>query len=186
MVICDVIMPGRDGYDVCQKIKSSPDYLHLPVILLTGTFEPFDRDRALAAGCSEIITKPFEAKAGGGCGKPHRRFRRLPPTEPAGGESDDLAQVTPPPHDGGPRRTVEAEKEYEFDETDVTADSDDAEPLVEAADSRWRNDRAPGGTDMRFRVHQERIPRRRLPEGKSGEGPAAAGRGPRVRPRRRW
>ena len=62
LVICDVIMPGRDGYDVCQEIKSSSDFLHLPVILLTGTFEPFDRDRALAAGCSEIITKPFEAR----------------------------------------------------------------------------------------------------------------------------
>jgi hypothetical protein len=61
-VICDVIMPGRDGYDVCQEIKSSSDFLHLPVILLTGTFEPFDRDRAVAVGCSEIITKPFEAK----------------------------------------------------------------------------------------------------------------------------
>ncbi len=62
LVICDVIMPGRDGYDVCQEIKSSSEYLHLPVILLTGTFEPFDRDRAIAVGCSEIITKPFEAK----------------------------------------------------------------------------------------------------------------------------
>jgi len=62
LIICDVIMPGKDGYEVCQEIKSSPDWLHLPVILLTGTFEPFDRDRAIAAGCSEIITKPFEAR----------------------------------------------------------------------------------------------------------------------------
>jgi CheY-like chemotaxis protein len=62
LIICDVIMPGKDGYEVCQQIKSSPDWLHLPVILLTGTFEPFDRDRAIAAGCSEIITKPFEAQ----------------------------------------------------------------------------------------------------------------------------
>jgi len=62
IIICDVIMPGRDGYEVCQEIKSHPAYLHLPVILLTGTFEPFDRNRALAAGCSEIVTKPFEAR----------------------------------------------------------------------------------------------------------------------------
>ena len=57
LVICDVIMPGRDGYDVCQEIKSTSDYLHLPVILLTGTFEPFDRDRAIAVGQypSEIV-----------------------------------------------------------------------------------------------------------------------------------
>ncbi|MCP4896013.1 MAG: response regulator [bacterium] len=62
VVICDVVMPGTDGYEVCQQVKSSPETLHIPVILLTGTFEPFDRDRALAAGCSEIITKPFEAR----------------------------------------------------------------------------------------------------------------------------
>lgn len=62
IVVCDTIMPGTDGYDVCQKIKSDPRSLHIPVIMLTGTFEPFDRDRALAVGCSEIITKPFEAR----------------------------------------------------------------------------------------------------------------------------
>jgi CheY-like chemotaxis protein len=62
LIICDIIMPGRDGYDVCQDIKSTPDTLHIPVILLSGTFEPLDRDRALAVGCSEILTKPFEAR----------------------------------------------------------------------------------------------------------------------------
>lgn len=62
IVICDIIMPGRDGYSVCQQIKSNPSTLHIPVVLLTGTFEPFDKERAVAAGCSEIITKPFEAR----------------------------------------------------------------------------------------------------------------------------
>jgi len=62
LVICDVVMPGTDGYSVCQTLKSDPATLHIPVVLLTGTFEPFDRDRALAAGCDEIITKPFEAR----------------------------------------------------------------------------------------------------------------------------
>ncbi|PWB75240.1 MAG: hypothetical protein C3F15_06575 [Holophagae bacterium] len=62
VIICDILMPGRDGYDVCQDIKSSPDTLHIPVILLSGTFEPLDRDRALAVGCSEILAKPFEAR----------------------------------------------------------------------------------------------------------------------------
>lgn len=62
IVISDIMMPGRDGYDVCQDIKSSPDTLHIPVILLSGTFEPLDRERALAVGCSEILTKPFEAR----------------------------------------------------------------------------------------------------------------------------
>jgi CheY-like chemotaxis protein len=62
VILCDVVMPDLNGYDVCQSLKSDPATLHLPVVLLTGTFEPFDRDRALAAGCDAIVTKPFEAK----------------------------------------------------------------------------------------------------------------------------
>ncbi|MFZ5787767.1 MAG: response regulator, partial [Acidobacteriota bacterium] len=62
VVLCDVVMPDMNGYDVCQTLKSDPATLHIPVILLTGTFEPFDRDRALAAGCDAIVTKPFEAR----------------------------------------------------------------------------------------------------------------------------
>jgi len=62
IVLCDVVMPEVDGYDICQSLKSDPNTLHIPVVLLTGTFEPFDRDRALAAGCDAIVTKPFEAK----------------------------------------------------------------------------------------------------------------------------
>jgi len=62
IVLCDVVMPDLNGYEICQRLKSEPATLHLPVVLLTGTFEPFDRDRALAAGCDAIVTKPFEAK----------------------------------------------------------------------------------------------------------------------------
>ena len=62
IILCDVVMPDLNGYEICQRIKSEPATLHIPVVLLTGTFEPFDRDRALAAGCDAIVTKPFEAK----------------------------------------------------------------------------------------------------------------------------
>lgn len=61
-VLCDVVMPDMNGYDICQTLKSDPATLHIPVVLLTGTFEPFDRSRALAAGCDAIVTKPFEAE----------------------------------------------------------------------------------------------------------------------------
>ena len=61
-VLCDVVMPDMNGYDLCQTLKSDPATLHIPVVLLTGTFEPFDRSRALAAGCDAIVTKPFEAE----------------------------------------------------------------------------------------------------------------------------
>jgi CheY-like chemotaxis protein len=63
IVLADVVMPGKNGYDVCQTIKSDPSLSHIPVLLLTGTFEAFDEQRAARAGADGHITKPFEAQA---------------------------------------------------------------------------------------------------------------------------
>jgi CheY-like chemotaxis protein len=60
IVLCDIIMPEKNGYEVCEFIKSSPDLKHIPVLLLTGAFEPFDQERARAAGCDGFLAKPFE------------------------------------------------------------------------------------------------------------------------------
>ncbi len=130
VIICDVIMPGRDGYDVCQEIKSNPDYLHLPVILLTGTFEPFDRDRALAAGCSEIVTKPFEAKklvdaverlVSAAAGEDRRADRF---------EDEPFApgQVTPPQPMIPPEDLAEVESFADLEDTAATAPQTPVEP----------------------------------------------------------
>lgn len=62
-VIADVIMPGKSGYEVCEAIKQDPQLAHVPVLLLTGTFEAFDEERAAAVGSAGHITKPFEAQA---------------------------------------------------------------------------------------------------------------------------
>ena len=63
IVLADVVMPGLTGYEVCERVKKLPDGLAIPVILLTGTFEPFDRARAERAGCDSIVTKPFDSHA---------------------------------------------------------------------------------------------------------------------------
>jgi CheY-like chemotaxis protein len=138
IVICDIIMPGRDGYDVCQEIKSSPEYLHLPVILLTGTFEPFDRDRALAVGCSEIITKPFEAKrlveaverltSGAGASHQPTGAARQP-------EVFDDGRVTPPPPITAPDELVDVESDYDLADTAITAESSTAARTAETTET---------------------------------------------------
>jgi CheY-like chemotaxis protein len=46
MVLADVVMPGKNGYEVCEAIKADPSLQHIPVLLLTGTFEAFDEERA--------------------------------------------------------------------------------------------------------------------------------------------
>ncbi len=63
IVLADVVMPGKNGYEVCEAIKSDPSLASVPVLLLTGTFETFDEERAAQVGADGHITKPFEAQA---------------------------------------------------------------------------------------------------------------------------
>jgi CheY-like chemotaxis protein len=63
VVLADVVMPGKSGYEVCEAIKQDPALAHIPVLLLTGTFEAFDEARAESSGANGQITKPFEAQA---------------------------------------------------------------------------------------------------------------------------
>lgn len=60
IVLADVGMPQHDGYEVARFIKSEPSLAHIPVLLLTGAFEPVDEAKARAAGCDGVLAKPFE------------------------------------------------------------------------------------------------------------------------------
>lgn len=60
IVLADVGMPEGDGYDVAAFIKQNPALAHIPVVLLTGAFEPVDERRARAAGYDGVLVKPFE------------------------------------------------------------------------------------------------------------------------------
>ena len=59
IVLADAGMPGRNGYDVARYVKQSPRLAHIPVVLLTGAFEPVDQVRATEAGCDGILAKPL-------------------------------------------------------------------------------------------------------------------------------
>jgi CheY-like chemotaxis protein len=60
IVLADIGMPEKDGYEVAAFIKSDPQFSHIPVILLTGAFEPLDENRARSVGCDGVLVKPFE------------------------------------------------------------------------------------------------------------------------------
>src|SRR5439155_26412680 len=62
IILSDIIMPEKNGYEVCEFVKSHPEYRPIPVVLLTGTFEPFDPARADKAGCHAVVTQPFESQ----------------------------------------------------------------------------------------------------------------------------
>ena len=60
IVLADVDMPGKNGYEIADYIKHSPSLSHIPVVLLTGAFEPIDQVRAAEVGCNGVLAKPFE------------------------------------------------------------------------------------------------------------------------------
>ena len=60
IVLADIGMPKRSGYDVAAFVKSNPELKHIPVLLLAGAFEPVDEARAEQVGCDGVLVKPFE------------------------------------------------------------------------------------------------------------------------------
>ena len=60
IVLADIGMPGRNGYEVARYVKQTPKLAHIPVVLLTGAFEPVDQARATEVGCDGVLSKPFE------------------------------------------------------------------------------------------------------------------------------
>jgi DNA-binding response OmpR family regulator len=63
IVLADIVMPQKNGYDVCEAIKKNADLKHIPVLLLAGTFETFDVNRGKLVGADDYIIKPFESQA---------------------------------------------------------------------------------------------------------------------------
>ncbi|HEV8241130.1 MAG TPA: response regulator [Thermoanaerobaculia bacterium] len=60
LVIADVHMPGANGYEVCRRVKQQRP--RTPVLLLVGTFEPFDANEANRAGADSYLKKPFDSQ----------------------------------------------------------------------------------------------------------------------------
>ena len=59
LVLADVFMPVRNGYEVCQYVKSDSTLAHIPVILLVGAFDPLDEQEAQRVGADGVLKKPF-------------------------------------------------------------------------------------------------------------------------------
>jgi CheY-like chemotaxis protein len=60
IVLADVGMPGQNGYEVARHIKDTPRLSHIPIVLLTGAFEPVDQAKVTEVGCDGVLAKPFE------------------------------------------------------------------------------------------------------------------------------
>ena len=59
LVLADIFMPVRNGYEVCEYVKKDPRFSHVPVVLLVGAFDPLDEREAQRVGADGILKKPF-------------------------------------------------------------------------------------------------------------------------------
>jgi len=62
IILADIDMPKINGYQFCEKIKQDPSLCNIPVILLTGAFEPIDEELAKKVKADDFIVKPFESQ----------------------------------------------------------------------------------------------------------------------------
>jgi len=58
LAILDIMMPGVDGYKVCQRLREDPETAHLPVLILTGRSRASDQLKAFDCGADDYVTKP--------------------------------------------------------------------------------------------------------------------------------
>jgi CheY-like chemotaxis protein len=133
IVLCDIIMPEKDGYEVCDFVKRNPGLSHIPVLLLTGAFEPFDQERAARVGCDGFLAKPFEPQTliakvkdllAQAASRPAPRPAMAPPAPMPPPSASAAAIPQPPP------AAPEAESFFEADGFEVIAP---AIPVEEAA-----------------------------------------------------
>lgn len=75
LVLMDVGLPGLDGLSATRRLRALEALRALPVVLISGYAAAEDRDRAVAAGCSEYLTKPLEMKQLDGVLDRHVRAR---------------------------------------------------------------------------------------------------------------
>lgn len=62
LILLDVMMPGRNGYDVCQTIRAQPGGKGTKIIMLTARSRDIEQEKGLAMGADEYVTKPFSTR----------------------------------------------------------------------------------------------------------------------------
>jgi DNA-binding response OmpR family regulator len=62
LVLLDVMIPGRDGYAVCQEIRSNPAWRSMRIIMLTAKGGDIQREKGLSLGADDYVTKPFSTR----------------------------------------------------------------------------------------------------------------------------
>jgi len=109
LVLADVFMPVRNGYEVCKYVKDDSSLAHIPVILLVGAFDPLDEQEAQRVGADGVLKKPFvppdplismvkSALQRASAAQAAAAAEKVPVAAMAGGTSATVVSATPPAH----------------------------------------------------------------------------------------
>jgi CheY-like chemotaxis protein len=135
ILLIDALMPGMSGYEVCEQIRATPELAAKPILLMTGSFEPFDENKAKSCGADDFISKPFESQQI--ISKVTELCELSASKAFAAGQAETELPVTPPPL---PEEPVQAEEPETSAQPEASAQPKDiweaftpAEPPVEAA-----------------------------------------------------
>jgi len=120
IVLADVEMPGLNGYQLCEKIKNDPNLKDIPVILLSGAFEPLDENRATEVGADDNIVKPFESSE-----LVNKINGLLANKTPASEETEEVQEISE-------EISIDEEKAFEIEEESISQ-----EPTVEAEEEEF-------------------------------------------------
>jgi CheY-like chemotaxis protein len=144
IVLADVFMPGLDGYQLCEHIKRTERFSHIPVMLLVGSFEPFDEAEARRVGADDYLTKPFQSI--------RTLIGKVRNLLTGGGshESEEAAtrKLAPPP---------EAEKENRSNMDFLERSTADTAPLPDVDEDAESSARSPKGSFADLSMDDEMI-----------------------------
>ena len=90
ILLIDALMPGMTGYEVVESVRSTPSLASRPILMLTGSFEPFDEEKAKKCGADDFISKPFES---------HQIVAKVKELLQLGSSRTEPAHVPPPQAD---------------------------------------------------------------------------------------
>jgi CheY-like chemotaxis protein len=137
VVLADVFMPVRNGYEVCEFVKQDPQFAETPVILLVGAFDPLDEKEAQRVGANGVLKKPFVppepliALVSSLLGK-----TEPPPVEQAPAPAEiALAPLAPPPTREFVAAPASTDYEDQADETVSTFSDPVATPSAKGQDA---------------------------------------------------
>jgi len=129
IVLADIDMPKLNGYQLCEKIKSDTATVHIPVILLSSAFEPYDEEYAKSIGADDNIIKPFESQEL--ISKVKSLLVKAEPVSKGVSLGADVKKILPPVLDEEAK--YDEEIQVETKEKDMFKDVVDEELLVESA-----------------------------------------------------